>query len=163
MPGYLSSWGLNQCTSDHATWCSRIPQSSEPDWAQWHSTDLACLKQISYTKRATGGMRAEGLNLGVAPLIIPLGSSIQHQYTRIPQSSSLTRAQWGIPLMLSCLQTTYFIYKRKRPLGGWELRDSILEPHLWSYLLAPAFSFKPEFLNPQACLEHSGIPLVLAA
>eukprot|EP00961_Rhodomonas_salina_P027959 377949-Rhodomonas_salina.1 len=67
-------------------------------------------------KEATGGMRAEGLNLGVAPLIIPLGSSIQHQ-TRIPQSSSLTRAQWH-STDLSCLQTTYFIYKRKRPLGG---------------------------------------------
>ena len=33
------------------------------------------------------------------------------------------------------------------PLGEWELRAWILEPHLWSYLLNPAFPFKPEFLS----------------
>ena len=106
-------------------------------------------------------MRAEGLNLGAAPLIIPLGSSINLQ-TRIPQSSSLSGAQWR-STVFSCLKTRYFIYKLIRPLGGCDLRAWILKLVLLSYLLAPAFTFKSEFLNPQAWIEHSGIQLTWAS
>ena len=87
-------------------------------------------------------MRSQGLNLEEAGLIvIPPGSSI-HLQIRIPQSSSLKLEHSGIQLTWASYNPIHFIYKWKRPLGGWELRAWILEPHLWSYLLAPAFNLQ---------------------